>query len=309
MRILLPDVITAARLGSGTNIPEPDAAVGEVAWVSGQNYTVNTVRTYQGGVYVCVKDVTGDTVAPPLSPTIWLFKEPTNRMAPFDEYLYTKARRKGTLTYVISGSFANGLGLDGIEADNAHIVIKAMPSGTVLKTYDLQMWQQAYGEWEYLFGNLQMRTQLSFNDIPVNPNIEITITLSRNDPNVYAAVGWIGIGQWREILAPQSACGATQYGVSVTPKSYALMVRNTDGTYKRQEGRNALIINANLLIDASAAPTVTNLLRQILNIPVQVVAGDLAQYQHISTLGFVSGEVVSESFNTARVTMKVEGNV
>lgn len=229
-------------------------------------------------------------------------------MAPFDEYLYTKGTRKGQLVYSLTASFISGIGIYGVEADNASVVVTDI-DGNVLVSEQFDLWEQAYGEFEYLFGNLQMRMQSSFDNIPLNPNLNVTVTLTRNDPNVNAAVGWIGVGQWREFLAPQSECGATQYGVEVSPKSYALMVKNQDGTYKREQGRTSKVINATLLIDASAAPAAESLLRQILDTPVAVEASSLAQYGHISTFGFVTGTVVSETFNTARVSLKIEGNV
>ena len=91
MNILLPTTITEAMIAEGTNIPSVDSAQGEVLWLPSGEYVIGDLRVYQGSIYYCTKQHTATALSPtpPKDPTQWLFKEPTNRMSPFDEYLYT----------------------------------------------------------------------------------------------------------------------------------------------------------------------------------------------------------------------------
>lgn len=317
MNILLPTQITPAMIGAGTNIPAVDPYTGEVAWASGTNYAVGDRRVDAGYVYECFQPVTSapQNTYPPSdvrSRLYWLKDEgaPTNRMAPFDEYLYTAARRKGEIKLVLQPGFIDGLAMHGVEADDVVITLRSQPGGAVLKQHTQQMWEQAYGEWEYLFGNLQRATKLTLGELPLAPMAELEIRLIRNDPNVEAKLGFLSVGQWQTLFAPGTRVSGTQYGAEVTPKSYSYFKRNdSDGTYVRKKGRVAKLITATVLIDAKEAPRAANLLERILDIPVAIEASDLPRYGHLSTVGFVTGSVVAESWGLARVNAKVDGNV
>jgi hypothetical protein len=226
-----------------------------------------------------------------------------------DEYIYTAAKRAELLKYVLHPPFFNGFALHGAEADEIDVTLRDQAGGTVLVSKSQEMWEQAYGEWEYLFGNLQKTTKLTQSGLPMRPAAELEISLRRNDPEAIAELGYLSVGQWQQLLAPLNNIPGTQYGAEVTPKSYSYFKRNDDGTYTRRQGRVAKIITASVLIDAREAPRVARLFEQILDIPVAVEASSLPKYGHISTVGFVTGSVVSESWGIARVNIKVDGNV
>lgn len=311
MKILLPTEITSAMILGGTNIPAVDTDAGEIAWDSSGTYEIDDLRAYDGGIYSCVKahTATAQSKPPPNDPTQWLFKEPTNRMAPFDQYLYTKARKEGEIEYVLSPGFFDGFWMGGLEADVIDITLREESGGTILVHEQREMFEQAFGEWEYLFGNLRKETKLSMRDFPIRPAAELEVSVRRNNPNDFAELGTLAIGQWRTLIAPNGKTNGTQYGVEETPKSYSYMKRNDDGTYTRIKGRQAKIITASVLIDAMQAHAVSDLLSRILDIPVAVEVSNLPKYGHASTYGFVTGTVVSESWGIARVNIKVEGNV
>ena len=311
MNILLPTQITADMIGAGTNIPAVDAAAGEVAWEESGTYAIDDLRVDGDGVYSCVKAHTAanDTPRPTADPAHWLYKQPTNRMSPFDEYLYTKAKKAGEIKYLLSPGFFNGLWMGGVEANEIDIILREESGGDIIFHEQRDVWEQAFGEWEYLFGSLRKESKLSTKGLPLRPAAELEVALRSNDPDAIVEIGTLAVGQWKSLLGPGRAINGTQYGVEETPKSYAYMKRNEDGTYTRRKGRQAKIINASVLIDASQAPGVSDLLHRILDIPVAVEVSDLPKYGHISTYGFVTGTVVSERWNVARVNIKVEGNV
>lgn len=311
MNILLPTNITNSMIGPGTNIPAVDAAAGEVAWVASGSYAIDDLRAYDGGIYACVKAHTAASTSkpPPQDKVNWLYKQPTNRMSPFDEYIYTKAVKPGEIRYQLTPGFFTGFAMYGIEADTIEVTLRDEHGGTILVHEAREMWEQAFGEWEYLFGNLRRETKFTMQGLPLRPAAELEVVLHRNDPGVDAELGLLTAGQWRTLLAPGLNVGGTEYGVEVTPKSYAYFRRNDDGTYTRRQGRQAKLITASVMIAAAQAPAVEDLLRRILDTPVAVEASNLPRYGHISTVGFVTGSVISESWSTARVNIKVEGNV
>ncbi len=311
MNILLPIDITADMIGAGTNIPAVDASVGEIAWSgAGVAYVIGDERVYGDSVYACVKAHTSAASTTPNADAVnWLRKRPTNRMAPFDDYIYTSAVRLGEIKYVITPGFFNGLAIYGAESNTTTITLRDQAGGVVLVNQTQDMWEQAYGEWEYLFGNLQQTSKLTRSDLPMRPAAELEITLTRNIPTLNAELGYLSVGQWKTLLAPLSNMPGTEYGASVTPKSYSYFKRNDDGTYTRRQGRVAKNISASVLIDARDAPRVSQLLERILDIPVAIEASSLPRYGHISTVGFVTSSVTSESWGIARVQINVDGNI
>lgn len=316
MNILLPISITDAMIGAGTNIPAVDTDAGEVAWVSGTNYVLDDRRVHEGWTYQCVQAVSSvpqNTYPPndPRSEKFWLKDEnaPTNRMAPFDEYIFTATKKAGLIKYVLTPGFFNGFAMYGAEADDIDVILRETSGGVVLESQSRPMWEQAFGEWEYLFGNLQRTRKLTESGLPMRPAAELEISLKRNDPLVNAELGFLAVGQWQKLLSPTVNVSGSQYGAEVTPKSYSYFKRNNDGTYVRRKGRTAKSISASVIIDAVEAPRVAKLLEKIIDVPVAIEASNLPKYGHISTVGFVTGTVVAESWQTARVDIQVDGNI
>lgn len=316
MNILLPKTITAAMFQAGTTIPAVDTAAGEVAWVSGTNYALKDRRVDGDYIYECVQAVTAapqNTYAPSdaRSAAHWLKDEgaPTNRMAPFDKYLFTKAKKPTSLTYVIKPGFVTGLAVYGIEADTLSIAVKA-GGVDLIPPVTVDLWEQAFGEYEYLFGDLQRGTYYTLKNLPLHPDVEITITTARNNAGVDAAVGYISVGTWKRLLAPrQKQIGGTQYGVEATTKDYSYTQDNADGTYRDVPGRKATNINLSCVIDAAQAPAAKSLLDQILGKAVAVEVSDLPRYSHLATVAKVTGTIRTTSWVTAEANLQLKGNV
>ncbi|KFJ08869.1 hypothetical protein DR66_5954 [Delftia acidovorans] len=316
MNILVPKTITPEMFMVGTTIPEVDATVGEVAWASGSDAAVGLRRVWKGYAYECVKAVAGapaNTYEPgtPNAATFWERDEgaPASRMAPFDKYLFTKARRATSLTYVLRPGFVNGLALYGLEADKLTITVKA-DGVDLMPPVNAQLWEQAFGEWEYLFGDLQRGTYFVLKDLPIHPGIEISITVARNNAGVEAAVGFISVGNWKQLLLPgRERMGGAQYGVEASTRDYSYVDDRKDGTYTEVQGRLATNINLSCVIDAVQAPAAKTLLDQILGKAVAIEVSDLPRYGHLATVGKVTGTVRSTDWTSAQVDLQIKGNV
>lgn len=306
-RVMVPVDITASMIKAGTTIAEPDTAAGEVAWVSGGTYVVDDERTYAGSVYACVKDAAARTATPDVDTGYWTRIGPTNRMAPFDDYSNTKSVSTGSLTYVLQPGFLNGLSIYGVEGATYSITVKDQPGGTVLQSWSGDLYSQALGFWELLFSQLVPTTQLSFDDIPLAPDVEVTITIS-SDPGKRVALGSIKLGDWRNFIG-DGAFGGTQIGAESDRKSYTYRQYNADGTYttlKRASSRN---VSCNVVIEAEQAMYADTILGEIIDKAVPFEASNLPRYGYLNTLGFVSGRIVSDSYGTTSINLKIEGNI
>lgn len=317
MNILLPKTITNAMFGAGTNIPEVDSSTtpAEVAWASGGTFALKDRRTRDGYWYECVQAITGapaNTYVPGSAAAEgwWLKDEgaPTNRMAPFDKYLFTKARRAGSIVIELTPGFINGAAIYDIEGDNLGITVKDGATD-LITPIDIELWEQAPGLWEYLFGELERGDYYALKDIPINPNAKITITISRNNPATEAAVGFISVGNWKTLLAPLTQASGVQYGVEATTRDYSYSQEYKDGTYIDVEGRKATDINLSCVIDAAEAPSAKLLLEQILGKAVAIEVSELPKYSHLATVGKVTGSVRSVNWPTAQVDLQIKGNV
>jgi hypothetical protein len=317
MNILLPKIITNGMLGAGTNIPEVDASItpAEVAWASGGTFALNDRRTYNGYWYECVQAISGapaNTYVPGTSAAEgwWLKDEgaPTNRMAPFDKYLFTKARRTGSVVFELTPGFINGAAIYDMEADRLQITVEDGVTD-LITPIDIELWEQAPGLWEYLFGELERGTYYALKDIPINPNAKVTITISRNNPAVEAAVGYISVGNWKTLLAPLRQESGAQYGVEMTTRDYSYSQEYKDGTYIDVEGRKATDINLSCVIASEDAPSAALLLEQILGKAVAIEVSDLPRYSHLATVGKVTGSVRNVNWPTAEVSLQIKGNV
>ena len=317
MNILLPKTITNAMFGAGTNIPDVDSSTSpaEVAWASGGTFALKDRRTRDGYWYECVQAITGapaNTYVPGSAAAEgwWLKDEgaPTNRMAPFDKYLFTKARRAGSIVYELTPGFVNGVAIYEMEADHLNITVKDGATDLITPV-DIELWEQAPGLWEYLFGELERGDYYALKDIPINPNAKITITISRNNPLTEAAVGFISVGNWKTLLAPIKQASGVQYGVEMTTRDYSYPTEYKDGTYIDAEGRKATDINLSCVIASEEAPSAALLLEQILGKAVAIEVSELPKYSHLATVGKVTGSVRSVNWPTAQVDLQIKGNV
>lgn len=303
-------------LRPGTNIPAVDAYVGEVAWASGVDCAVGDRRVRGNYVYECIKKVEGspaNTYAPDTANggEFWFKDEtnPTNRWAPFDEYIFTKARALGEVKYVIKPGFVNGIAIHGVEADSLTITVTDGEGGPeLLPTFTVDMWDQAYGEWEYLFGDLQRSTKSTIKGLPIHPNLCITIVAARNLPAVEAAIGYISIGQWNQLLAPDTLTSATVTGSQAEIKSYSYFKQNDDGTYVRRRGRQSADLGISCIVKGAEGNRVRNILSKVLDIPVAMEATGSPQFRWLSTVGFITGRISAPNNGYVELDIKVKGN-
>lgn len=306
-RVMVPINVTASMLNAGTTVPEPDLVNGEFAWVAAASYTVGNQRTYAGSVWACKSPHMGRSVTPDLDLNYWYREGPTNRMAPFDDYSNTKVVGAGTLTYVIQPGFLNGVAVYGMEGSSYDVVVRDAPGGEVVRAWSGDLFSQAAGLYELLFSVLTQTEQLSFDDIPISPDVEVTITVSAPRGG-RVAIGTIKLGDWRQFVG-DGKIGGTQYGAESNRKSYTLRQYNQDGTYKIVRRASSRDVTCSIVIDAEQAMQADAILGEIIDTAVPFEASGLPRYGYLNTLGFVTGSIRADTFGTTSINIKVEGNI
>lgn len=306
-RVMVSIGITSSMIKSGTTIAEPDTAAGEVAWVAGGTYVLAAEHTSNGSVWECVLGHTGRSALPENDAQYWLRSGPTHRAAPFDDYANTKARATGSLTFVMQPGFLNGLSLYGMEGSGYSITIKDSPGGAVIQAESGDLYEQAIGFYELLYAPLLQLTQLSFDDIPLAPDAEVSITIT-SSPGQPVAIGTIKAGDWR-IFMGSGDFGGAQYGAESTRKSYTYRKYADDGTYKNVKRAGSRDVNCTVIIDAEQAMYADAILGQIADVAVPFEACNLPNYAYINTLGFVSGTMRAATPRTTEINLQIKGNI
>lgn len=305
MNILLPITITPGMFSAGTTIGDPDATRGEAAWVASASYAVGQERVYSGSVYLCKAAHTGIATTPDKDTTNWTRLRPSNRWAPFDYYIGTKALATTSLTYVLQPGFFTGLKLHGIDGDRIQITVKDAPAGTVVASLDQDLWEQASGLYELLFVQLARRSQITMDGLPLRPSAELTITVS-SAAGVTVGLGYLSVGSWVQLIGT-SKFGGPEYGAEAIPKSYGYTKYYPDGTYEYIPRRSATDLNISVVLDADQASYAHDILQQIIDKPVSVEVSNLPRYGFLSTVGVVSGRITVDSWNIAKAVINVKG--
>ena len=305
-RVMVPVTVVPAMILDGTSIAEPDASCGEIAWLATAAYPVGDRRTHEGSVYECVKERSATATAPTQDAAYWLRAGPTNRAAAFDDYGSTKTRALGALTFVLQPGFINGIKLYEIDGSAYSVTLKDKPGGAVLRHWSGDLYAQAAGFYELLFAPLLQQTQLTFDDVPLLPQLEVTITIT-SSPGLPVAVGMIKLGDWRTLLG-DGKFGGTQYGAEAARKTYTFREYAVDGTYKIVRRPASRDVRCSVVVDAKQAMYADAILGEIIDMAVPFEATGLPQYGYLNTVGFVSGTVRADNCGGASINLTIQGN-
>lgn len=302
--LLIPLDITESMIAAGTTVPVVDSAAGEVAWDAAP-CVKGDKRNHNGWIWEALKDSTN--VEPGTDATAWLREKPSNRMAPFDEQINTRAVANGSITYALRPGFFTGIALYGLHGDLIQITIYDEPGGDVIDTFTGELFEQAAGLYEYLFMPLRALTKMQRNNLPLYPDAELHITVSAAN-NASVGIGMIIVGHWMTLLGTGDI-GGVEYGAEVEIKTYSYIKTNDDGTTQIVPRHSATNVNCSVVIDAEQGNHAADLLTQVASRPVAFIGSGLPRYSYINTFGLVSGTLSPESWPTARVNLSVKGYI
>ena len=305
MKILFPTTITASMIKAGTTIAEPDTGIGESAWVSAGTYTLGQEKIYDHKTFECVLAHSGRTATPDVDSAYWLENErkPSNRWAPFDYYTDTPAVATSTLTYVLEPGFFTGISIYNPVGDAIAITVKNASGGSTLLSYTSDLYDQALGLYELLFGAPRQRQKVAVYDIPISPTAEVTITITGTGT---VSVGMIIVGDWRTVIG-EADWGGVQYGASAEPKTYSYIKFNEDGTSNIRRRGKSTDMRGTVAMPAASAEYANSLVQQVLDVPVSIVCTQAPGYDYLNVFGLISATVKADTAVTSSFDFSVKG--
>lgn len=305
--VLLPNRIDVSSIKSGTTIPEVDTSAGEVAWSSSKAYTgVENNINHGGRLWASIAPSTN--VVPGTNTAVWRTSGPSNRMAPFDDKITTRATRTGELVYVLQPpAIFNGLALYGLQGDTLQITHKTAPGGDVLMDWSGELYEQPFGLFEYLFFPQTPLTQKAFSDLHLAHGGELTIRIT-SAGDAPSALGMAALGMWVSLLGnTQAPVQGVEYGASAQIKTYSYIKTEEDGSTTIVPRASATNVECSAYLGSNQANYSADVLRRIAAQPVAVVISGIAQYEYLNTFGLVSGSIEAATLPLARLSLSVKG--
>lgn len=229
----------------------------------------------------------------------WQDVNPTNPWAAFDTDVSTQATANATLTFTLQpGSFSDGY-LAGVDADQARIVVKDAPGGTVISDVTYQMEGSAPAEWdEWCFDPFKPQTDLLFGGVEPYSSAEAQITLTKGAGTVKC--GLIALGTVK-------ALGKTQYGAKAKPKSYSYIKTDDFGNTKIVRRKATTDVTMSAILSKEESDDALAIVQSVLDIPAVWIGANLPGYAGLRVFGLGSGELTYESVIEDTLTISVQG--
>lgn len=308
MQVLTGIDITGSMLGSATSIPEP--APGEVEWQDATDYAVGDVvilvSTHRK--YKCAADheSTPET-RPDLAPDKWVDSGPTERFAPFDMYVNTKARADNELVYEITpGHYVDAIALFGLEG--VTYKVEAVGQSWVREG---SLLEDPEGWFEYLFMPQRSVDRVTFTRIPFLPNPTFKITVSATDGA--AAIGSILMGELVDLMPAvtnDGKQGGVQYGATAEPVSYSYIRTNEDGSTEIVRRHSATNLRCSAVLPLQDADRAVGILHNLLDRPSAWIPSRATGYSALTIYGILSSAPISYDADTfATVDFDVRGMI
>lgn len=314
MHLIENTKITDDIIVSGTSVAEP--AAGETEWQDGHSYTVGdkVIRKTTHRVYKCADDHTSSgSLLPEDAPDKWVDIGPTQRWAPFDEYVNTQAKDVGEITFVLSPGYFNTFALYGLVGERYELTIRDGQGGNVIWQRSGGLVEDPVGWYEYLFLNHQLEKidRLFFSDLPIRPNAELTIKIEAGEYDP-VAIGMILVGDLQPLVPDEAAFGGVTYGATVTPGTYSYIKRNEDGTVEIVRRHSATDLRCTVVLPKKFADRAVSILQHKLDRPLAWIAVDesVPHYRGLNVYGIAgTAPVTYDSFNMATIELNIQGMI
>jgi len=301
LSVLVPIPITAAMLIS-TNAP----ASPYPAWASGTSFakgafcsSATTQRVYQSLLDNNLNHDPTDLNNQFGAIAYWQDVNPTNPWAAFDTDVSTQTTAATSLTFTVRpGSFSDGY-LAGVDADQARVLIKDAPGGTVIFDGTFQMEGSTPGEWdEWCFDPFKPLTDLPFGGIEPYSNAEATVTLSKGAGTVKCGL---------LVFGTIKALGKTQYGAKAKPKSYSYIKTDDYGNTKIVRRKATTDVSMSAILSKDDADEALATVQSVLDVPAVWFGANLPGYAGLRVFGLGSGELTYDSYNRCTLSIDVQG--
>lgn len=164
--------------------------------------------------------IAGNVGNPFTDETKWAYVGATGRWAPFDLLRNTGVTGSSPMTFVIDpGMRINAVGLAGLIADRVILSLKVATVEIWTKTINLS-YRNTMGWLDYFTGTFKLRGSAATDEIPLNTDAELTITIERDS-------GLVTVGT---ILPGRSVfIGDVEPQPSVSARNFSTIDRKFDG--------------------------------------------------------------------------------
>jgi hypothetical protein len=298
--VLAPNTIGDAQFTS-SNVAEPDASSGEVAWVSGASHAVGVQRTRPTThmVYECIVATSG-TTPPEDDPTNWAEVGPTNKWAWNDRYADTLTTRATPLVITVQPGTTTAIDFYGLVGESLRIQVKDAPGGSTYfdQTYGLVDYAGPDLMWEFYFGVETTLTEFIVSGIAPNPACEVTITLSAASGNV--SIGRMSFGNFESL-------GVPEVGFTSKPRTFSRIKTDEFGNVTIKKGRSAVDLSGSAVLEMADVNSAHATIKELLGVPVSVVPSQLTKFSFLKTFGLVEADISPISATHAKLNIKVEG--
>jgi hypothetical protein len=212
------DVLTGQGL-LYSSVAEPDATVGEIAWVSGTTYAVGDIRTVVSLHHNYYRSVAGaGTIQPNLDTANWTDNGPNNRWASLDVLRNTATVATTSMQMVIApGTRINALGIVGLQASSVTISVDIGGTNYYYKTISTIVRNTV--DWlGYFFNAFRYLPSIAVFDIPLITGATVTLTF---------AGGAIKVGGL--VMNMAVYIGAAQYNAVRSANNFSTVTRDVFG--------------------------------------------------------------------------------
>lgn len=232
--------------------------------------------------------------------TIWWNEvSATNRWKMFDGESTSQTTVATPLTVVLRPGFINALYAGNLIGDQATITMKDSPGGAVVYSNTIQLENSYPPDWyEYFFSPFSQQPDLLVDDLPPYYNCEVTFTLSSSSGNV--SCGMFQVGDLRPI-------GKTQYGATVSPKTYSYIKVDDFGNNTIVRRNSAKDLNFEVRVDLDYANTAIDILTRVLDEPVLCSGSAESNYAGLRTFGLVKADHMYDLPTVGKTNIKVMG--
>ncbi len=298
LSIVEPIEITDANLIS-SNVPETDYPVWSPITTYALGARVILASTHR--IYESLQS--GNLNKSPATEdlTWWVAVRPTNKWAVFDTSNSTKTTvpsGQTKISYEISGSFVNSVGILNITGATSATVTVKNASGAIVysKTISLFGITTSFDWWSWFFGERRAKSQVVLVDLPVQINANIEIVLNGD---IDLSVGVIVLGRLKSI--GKGVLSGARVGI----QDYSRKERNDFGDMIVVERAFAKRANLQLVIGANEVDSTIDFMSRIRAKPCLYIGGT---YESLVIFGFYkSFENLIQYVSHSEFSLELEG--
>ena len=231
------------------------------------------------GIFYVVNEAPNGGNDPTLTgSTYWLKVGPTPRFSVFDATYSTTASAAEYVTYIIRpGQVCTGLAVVGVDGSSVRVtMIDSVTGATVYNRVKSLRLKNSKSVSQYLFGEIERRTDEVFDDLPTFKSAIITVTVAKLGGT--AAIGDIQFGRLVDI-------GETQWEPEIRTLRRSKITDDDFGNITFVKRRSSKLLTVDVSVDNDQVDFVVRALNGYTDSPC-VIVGDV-RWTSLIILGFV----------------------